>query len=361
VRLLLLNLRTDVDDTALGFTTAWINAIAPKWERIDVLTLHAGRLAIADNVVVRSMGRERGFGRLRMLVRFYRLAIGITVRSRPDVCFAHMTPRLASLLWPIRKLSGMPLLLWYAHGSVTRELKIAERLADRCATSTSGGFRLPSTKLAILGQGVDVARFRPAREIPEGYEQTVLVLGRITPSKRVDEAIRAFALAHQERTDLRLRVVGGPVTRADDDYMRAVGALVSQLGLDDAVQIVGAVPYARIADQYTSGGLFLNLGTTGSLDKAILEAMACGCIPISRNDAFTQLAASHGLHDLIAGAEIADVAAALVRLAGLAAPQRARLRAELRSIVAREHSLERLAGEIQRELEALVESGGRTR
>jgi glycosyltransferase involved in cell wall biosynthesis len=354
VRLLLFNLRTDVDDTALGFTTAWINAIAPRWERVDVVTLHAGRLDVAANVVVHSAGRERGYGRARLLARFYRLVFEVVLRHRPDVCFAHMTPLFASLFWPVRKVLGVPLLLWYAHGSVTRELKIAERLADRCVTSTPAGFRLPSDKLAVLGQGVDVDRFTPPGAVGPDYEQTVLVLGRVTASKHVDEAVRALALARRGRPGLRLRVVGGPVTQADELYAREIAALVGALGLADAVELAGAVPFRRVAEQYATGGVFLNLGSTGSLDKAILEAMASGCIPISRNDAFAQLAAEHGLADLVIGPGEEEIAAALSRVLSLQPAERAELRRRLRAIVARDHSLERLAGEIQRELEALA-------
>lgn len=353
MRLLLFNLRTDADDTALGFTTAWINAIAPRWERIDVVTLHAGRLELAENVVVHSLGRERGDGRARMLARFYRRTTALALRRRPDVCFAHMTPLMASLFWPVRKLFGIPLLLWYAHGNVTRELRIAERLADRCATSTPSGFRLSSAKLAVLGQGVDVERFLPPVAEPAGYEQTVLCLGRITASKHVDEVIRAFTVARSQR-DLRLRVVGGPVTPEDERYARRIAALVAELQLDDVVELVGPVPFGRVAEQYLSGGVFLNLGSTGSLDKAILEAMASGCIPVSRNDAFGSLAATHGLQELVVGSDIEQIAETLVRVTSLTAAERARLRSRLRAIVEREHSLGRLAGDVQRELEALV-------
>lgn len=352
-RLLLFNLRTDVDDTALGFTTTWINAIAPQWGSVDVVTMHAGRLELADNVVVHSLGREHGHGRWRMLARFYLLTISLLLRRRPDVCFAHMTPLLASLFWPVRKLFGVRLLLWYAHGSVTRQLKIAERLADRCATSTPAGFRLPSTKLALLGQGVDVTRFQPPAAPAADYEQTVLCIGRLTASKQVDEVIRALALARRQRPDLRLRVVGGPITPADDNYAREIARLVDELALGDAVQLVGPVPFACIAEQYGAGGLSVNLGA-GALDKAILESMAAGAIPVARNDAFRDLAAAHGLPELVVGTGVEGVAEALVRLASLPPSERASLRVRLRAMVEREHSLERLAGELQRELQALV-------
>lgn len=354
-RLLWFNLRTDVDDTALGFTASWINAIAPRWESIDVVTMHAGRLDLADNVTVHSLGRERGYGRCRRLARFYRLVLMLMLRRRPDVCFAHMTPLFASLSWPIRRIFRVPLLLWYAHGSVTRKLKIAERSADRCATSTPAGFRLPSTKLSLLGQGVDVDRFRPPVAPAADYEQTVLCIGRLTASKQVDEVIRGLALAHRQRPDLRLRVVGGPVTAADENYACEISRLVAELALDDAVHLVGPVPFACIAEQYGAGGLSVNLGS-GALDKAILESMASGSIPVSSNVAFAELTAQHGLQDLVTGPQAQEIADALIRVASLTPSQRAQLRPRLRTIVEREHSLERLAGEVQRELEALVAS-----
>jgi glycosyltransferase involved in cell wall biosynthesis len=357
VRLLLFNLRTDVDDTALGFTTAWINALAPRCEHIDVVTLHAGRLDVAANVTVHSVGRERGYPRWRLLARFYRLVIGIASRRerRPDVCFAHMTPLFSSLFWPVRKLFGVPLLLWYAHGSVTRELKIAERLADRCVTSTLAGFRLPSTKLTVLGQGVDVARFAAPAAPAADYEQTVLLVGRLTRAKLIDEAIHGLALARRMRPglQLRLRVVGGPVTADDDDYAREITSLLADLSLQDGVQMVGPVAFARIAEQYAAGGLSLNLGA-GALDKAILEAMAAGAIPVARNPAFGELAAAHGLQQLVIGDGVEGVADALLRLAELTTAERAALRPSLRAIVEREHGLDRLAGEVQRQLEALL-------
>ena len=58
LRLLLFNLVTDADHLVLAFTTDWINELAPYCEYIDVVTMQVGRLAVADNVRVFSVGRE---------------------------------------------------------------------------------------------------------------------------------------------------------------------------------------------------------------------------------------------------------------------------------------------------------------
>jgi glycosyltransferase involved in cell wall biosynthesis len=357
LRLLLLNIRTDVDDTALGFTTAWINSLAPRFERVDVITMHRGTLAVCPNVHVHSLGREAGASRVARVLRFYRLAIAIVVRVRPDVCFAHMTPLLASLFAPIARLGRIKLLLWYAHGNVTRELRIAERLADRCATSTPNGFRLPSSKLAVLGQGVDTNRFTFRPGGAQAGAGTVLSIGRLTAAKHVDEAIRALALLPARQW--RLRVVGGPITGADESYEAGLHALARELHVDDRVEFAGPVPFSRIAGEYRPGAVFLNLSTTGSLDKAILEAMASGCIPVSRNDSFQVLARDHDLEQLVPGEGPEGVAHTLLAIGRLDAGERSDLQLKLRGIVREEHSLERLAGMIYAELEQLA--GGAAR
>lgn len=351
-RLLVFNLRTDIDDTALGFTTAWVNALARRSETVDVVTMHRGRLALAANVRVWSVGRERGYSRLRRVARFYRVTTGILVRRRPDVCFAHMTPLFASLFAPLGRLAGVPVLLWYAHGNVTRELKIAERLVDRCATSTLDGFQLPSRKLHVLGQGIDTERFVPPSAQEAVTRRTVLSLGRVTPAKRLDAVVRVVAAA-REQVDLRLRVVGGAYSDADVRLAEELQASVADRGLDGVVEFAGPVPYDRIVAEYHRAGIFLNLSETGSLDKAILEAMASGCVPVSRNASFAKLADAAGFAALVPEADDASVVERLVMVASLDAPERDALLERLRALVIADHGLDRLAELIHGHLRAI--------
>ncbi|MBZ0286039.1 MAG: hypothetical protein K8I30_00385, partial [Anaerolineae bacterium] len=92
MKLLLFNLATDADDPVLGFTTVWINALARQCEQIDVLTMRAGRLALAENVRVFSVGGEKGDSEPRRAVEFYRILFDLLRRTRYDACFAHMQP-----------------------------------------------------------------------------------------------------------------------------------------------------------------------------------------------------------------------------------------------------------------------------
>ena len=75
IRLLLFNLLTDADDSNLGFTTQWINALAERCAAIDVVTMGVGRVDVADNVRVYTIGKERGYSDARRMVEFYRVLL----------------------------------------------------------------------------------------------------------------------------------------------------------------------------------------------------------------------------------------------------------------------------------------------
>src|SRR5215217_951394 len=90
MNLLVFNLATDADDPLLSFSSQWVNRLAARYERVDVITMRAGRLITAENVYVHSVGKEKGYSEARRAVEFYRTLSALR-RARPyAACFAHM-------------------------------------------------------------------------------------------------------------------------------------------------------------------------------------------------------------------------------------------------------------------------------
>jgi glycosyltransferase involved in cell wall biosynthesis len=357
MNVLLFNLKTDVGDTTLGFTTSWVNAIARYCERVVVVTLSAGDAPIADNVEVHALAQPgRRSSRAHKVLAFYRLAAPLVRSRRIDVCFAHMTPLLAILFAPIGRRHGIPTLLWYAHGSSSIQLRLAHRLVDRCVTSTRAGFPIESDKVFVLSQGIDTDRFVPAGTPGPEYRHTVLSIARLTRRKRLDEILEALALLRREHADpIRLVSVGGAITREDRAYEEELRGLIQALDLEHAVVFEQAVPFHRIADVYRLGSVFVNVSETGSLDKAILEAMASGCIPVSRNRSFAQLARAEGFERLVPDAGPEALARCIKGVLDLRDHEQEALRARLRSVVVRNHSLDALSEQIAAHLRDLAE------
>src|SRR5215217_2577833 len=273
----------DADHSVLGHTTAWTNEIARRCNHVSVITMCAGRIAVDENVTVHSLGKELGRSEPRRLLEFYRLLDRVFEERPIDACFAHMAPLFALLFAPVAKWRGVPVLLWYAHRSVPPLLRLTHLLVDRCVTSTPESFRVPSQKVFVVGQGIDAGRFAPPGETGPLYETTAISVGRITPRKRLRELIEAVAVLERDRgLGVRLELIGGPATPADHGYLAALRGDVAALGLEHLVSFRGPVPFTAMPPYYHRGALSVNL-SEGAMDKAILESMASGCIPVSRN------------------------------------------------------------------------------
>lgn len=347
MNLLVFNLAMDADDSVLGHTTAWTNALARRCEHVSVITMRAGRLEAEPNVSVYSLGKEHGLSEPRRLLRFYGLVRTVLRERRIDACFAHMAPLFTVLFAPVAKRAGIPILLWYAHTSVTPTLRLAHATADRCITPTPAGFRLRSDKLFVVGHGVDVERFRPAASARIGDERTVVSVGRISAVKRIDEMLRTLDLLRRERgVEVGLRLFGEPHTAEDRRFGASLKQLASDLELNGLVSFEGGLPFNEVPAAYHRGGIFLNLSETGSIDKAILESMASGLIPVSRNSSFRALARENGFEWLVPGPGPAGVAEGIVAVLERPREERARLARRLRRIVADEHNLDRLGDAI---------------
>ena len=346
--LLVFNLRTDADDPVLGFTTEWLNALAVYYDRVDVLTMHAGRIAVAPNVRVFSAGREKGYSEPRRLLVFYSMLARLLRATRYTACFAHMQPLFAALAAPLLRARGVPVTLWYAHSSVTLRLRLAERLVNRVVTPSPESFRLPSRKLTVTGHGVDTDRFTPApAPRPPDAPFIVVSVGRLSPVKRVEVLIAAAHLLHARGLGFRLRLVGdAPPQHAA--YAADLRAQAADLG--GAVEFAGPVAHAQVADAYRAADVMVTASATGSVDKAVLEAMACGLPVVASGEPYRAMLAQWGDALLFPEGDAAALADRLSALAQTPPDQRRALGLALREIVAREHSLSRLTQRLAEEI-----------
>lgn len=343
LRLLWYNLATDADAPNLGFTTEWINALAPHCERIDVLTMRSGRIAVAPNVQVFSLGAEQGYSEPRRALMFYQHLWPLLREHNYDACFAHMQPLFAVMGAPLLRLHKVPLTLWYTHSSVTLRLRLAERVVTRVVSASRESFRLSSDKLRIIGHGIDTQRFTPAPPPPDPF--TLLSPGRIAPVKHLDAIIAAMQLLRAQGVDLRLRLVGEAYSQ-DRAYEQELREQVAQAGLQAQVEFAGSVSRDQVPTELQCAHVMVNMSATGSLDKAVLEAMACGLPVITANEAFVPLLAPWR-DKLLTPPDDANTLAQRIRaLQSLDEAERRALGGELRALVQRDHSMQRLVANL---------------
>lgn len=356
MRLLWFNIATDADDPFLGFASHWVSKVAERVEAVDVLTMRAGRIEAPANVRVLSVGKEKGYSEPRRAIEFYRILRRLVTQHRYDACFSHMIQVFAIMASPVLRLKRIPIVLWYAHGNVPLDLRVAARLVDSMVTSSEDGLRIPSPKRHIIGQGIETDHFAPAagqRDPDRPF--TILSVGRLSRIKRVELLIEAVARLRQTHPDSAVvaRIVGGPLTEKDRGYVAELKQQVEEQHVQDAVIFEGSVPFQQIAPYYQQADCFVDMGATGSLDKTVLEAMSCA-VPVVATPVFRSV-----LGEDLAAIWSIDWDADLVydrvlRVLTMSADARRALGTALRGIVIRDHSLTHLCDNILHEISAVL-------
>jgi glycosyltransferase involved in cell wall biosynthesis len=340
MRVLLFNLATDADDPILGFASRWVRAIAARVERVDVVTMRAGRLDLPSNVTVRSVGKERGLSEPRRALELYRHLLTV-LREPVDVCFSHMIPIFSVMAAPLLRARGIPLVTWYAHRQVTPVLKLAHHLSTRLVTSAPSSYRYRHDKLAVLGQGIDASMFEPVPPAPDGVPLLVSV-ARISPIKDPMTLVEAVDLLVRRGREVRCAFVGDAPAR-DADYEAAVRRRAGPLEEAGSVSFVGPVQSDRVVEWLRKSSAHVNLCPTGAIDKAAIEAMICQRPSLVANVGFRETLGDWSDQLIFRHGDPSDLAARVEALLAMSAVERARIGADLRERALARHSLDGLA------------------
>ena len=137
-----------------------------------------------------------------------------------------------------------------------------------------------SKPIDVTPFGVDMQRFAP---VPATDKPATFVVGNVKTLKAnygIDTLIQAFALVHQHRptVDMRLLIAG---TGPDRDQL--IG-LCEQLGIRPLVDFLGYIPNQELPQLYAKFDVAVSLSREESFGVVAVEAMSCGC-PVVTSDA----------------------------------------------------------------------------
>ena len=350
MKLLILTQKVDATDDVLGFMHGWIAEFAKNFEAVTVVCLEKGEYNLAQNVNVLSLGKENGRSRLKYFLNFYKYIW--QERKNYDVVFVHMNPEyvvFGGLLW---RLWGKKVGLWYAHGAVTWPLQVARIFVHTIFTSTVSGCRIKSKKIKVVGQGIDTEKFRIKKAELKNKDEPfeITTVGRISPSKDYETLIKATDLLHKKGLPIKVSIVGGVGLNSQDLYLSKLTDLVSKSGLTSVITFVGPVSNEKILPYLHGADLFVNMGQTGSLDKAILEAMAVGLPILTCNEALIEVLGDYRDALMYPKRDYGMFADRIERIVISTILIREKIGGDLRDIVIRDHSLPRFVKIIANEL-----------
>jgi len=368
MKLLMFTQKVDINDDLLGFVHGWIEKLAEKTEKLYVVALWVGEYHLPKNVEVFSLGKEeyfKSFVIIRRFIAFFRFYKYIwQLRKRYDSVFVHMNLEYIFLGGWFWWLLGKKIVLWYAHYIVDWRVKLAILFTNLVATSTSLACNVSDKKLRVVGQGIDINKFRvesPAyvktsadkrklKACPEHVERVesrdrifhVLYLGRISKIKKIDLLLKAFTKLTDKHNNLFLDIVGRP-TPVDQQYFEYVKSMIDELGLKDKIKFHGKIPNYKTIEIYNQADLYINLTPTGSFDKTSLEAMACETPTITCNKAFYEYFDENLQNKMIFEEDDkGDLFKKIDNFLFLSESERAEVGRQQREIVVKHHSLDNL-------------------
>lgn len=320
MKLLIVCQALDQNHPILGFFHRWVEEFAKHYEHITVFASIVGQHNVPKNVSVHSLGKDEGKGSAVRAARLFSLSY--KERKEYDAVFVHMIPEfvlVAGLLW---RVLGKKTALWYTHKHVGLRLWFAEKIIHKALTASKASFRLKSKKLNVLGHGIDTHTF--TLDTTVGREQYILSIGRLMKSKRHDLAIQAA-----KEGGRKLFIIG------DGEEREQLELLAERIDAD--VEFLGALPQQQLISEYQKAYALVHTSETGSLDKVVLEALACGCPVITTDEAMKDMPV------VVAKKEPQSIAESFTQASAIEGEV-------MHRYVETEHSLEKLIQKIKRKL-----------
>ena len=265
----------------------------PRWARspshtVDGNQIHHAPMPYVPGVLKRFDGR--------FLERAVMSVVGPMHRARPfDLIEAHFGfPDGVGALRAAARL-GVPAFVtvrgletdYLRDPAIGPQLAEALRRAAGCVSVSHSLKRLvtehgvPPDSVRVIPNSVDRNLFRPAEksaaraslDLPAD-EPLVLTVGTLINLKRHHVVVQALARVRQEHPGARLAIIG--TEREERDYPTRLRKLAADLGLQQAVRIVGAVAPPDVARWLAAADTFCLVSAREGCCNAVLEALACG-------------------------------------------------------------------------------------
>ncbi len=286
MRLLIITQKLDINDPILGFFHRWVEEFSKHCDKITVIALGVGEYNLPESVKVLSLGKETSPSRFKYL---WRLAKYLwQERNNYDTVFVHMNQEYVLLAGWWWQLTGKKIWFWRNHPKGSWLTRVAVKFSHRLFCTSPYSFTAQFKKTELMPAGIDTEKFSPDPSVIKN-QQLILCLGRISPVKKNEQLIAAIGKIKNNNPEIfdRLEVlmVGDALPR-DEGYLAGLKGLTDDLGLKDKIIFQPGLPNNLTRHLYNQSGVYVNMTPSGSLDKTVLEAMACGTLTVVSNKSF---------------------------------------------------------------------------
>jgi glycosyltransferase involved in cell wall biosynthesis len=266
-------------------------SLRPLLGELEVLKPARGISMLAPVTLVRALRRQRPHVVHLHSGAWFKPAYAARLAGGASVLFTehgriHYDP------WRQRQLDRIAALL------TARVVAVSDTLAEYLHSA----LHIPTSKLRVIENGVDLARFSPGPRssglrrrlgVPDGAI-VIGAIGRLEQVKGYDLLVEAFSQLRQAELPghPRYLVIGG-----EGSERAALAEQANQLGVADRVIFPGWLD--EPAELYRSFDVFAVSSRSEGLSLSLLEAMACGVPPVVTDVGANRLVLGDALRTLV--------------------------------------------------------------
>jgi glycosyltransferase involved in cell wall biosynthesis len=188
---------------------------------------------------------------------------------------------------PIARAAGVPCVLssQRAHRELTpgwthHALRVTDLLVDGIIVNTQALRRhlieddkVPPTLIRLCHNGIDTEYFHPGLRSSGNQRLVIGTVCVLRPEKGLPTLLEAFARLRPVQSGLALRIIGdGPMRPELETLGRRLG-IDSNFALEPATRLV--------AERLREIDIFVLPSLSEGLSNSLMEAMACGCVPVA--------------------------------------------------------------------------------
>jgi glycosyltransferase involved in cell wall biosynthesis len=220
--------------------------------------------------------------------------LGAVKRSKPDVivCFfvSHAYPLVL-----LKRILGFSLCVYAMGTDVNLSNDLLHRIMKRLIFGSCERIFAVSGKMKhrieeytgreviVIPSSADLSFFRPLRSRMavrrkwgvQTENKIILTISALRKVKGVDVLIKSFAALNLKDASLWIR--------GDGPERNSLRVLAASLGIEERVRFLGFQDNNSLLELYNLADLFALTSYSEGLPRALIEAMACGCIPIVTN------------------------------------------------------------------------------
>jgi glycosyltransferase involved in cell wall biosynthesis len=268
LRLLFVTQTVDRQDSILGFVVRWLEEFVGQGVKLTVFARILQKSDLPPDV----RGVEIGKPKVRRILKLWWYSF--KYREEYDSVLVHMTPEILVLGWPVWFFLRKKVYLWYIHPKVSWWLRIGSHMCRKIFTATDKSISLGSTKKTVVGHGIDTEVFKPLVE--DKNQPVILYVGRISPIKHIESLIEFLGKFHQAHPfdNWIFSLVGS--YSGHEEYFENIKQRARELSINDRMIHHEPIEHDRLPEVFSAAYVSLHATPTGSLDKVVLESLACG-------------------------------------------------------------------------------------